>query len=63
MDNPVKQTYNVLEVAEILGIGRNSAYEAANRGDFPTIKINGRTLIPKTRFHRWLEEEKGTEAA
>ena len=50
------ETYLVKEVAEILGIGLNTAYEAARRDDFPAIKVGGRILIPKKRFDRWLEE-------
>jgi hypothetical protein len=30
----------------ILGIGENSAYAAATRGDFPTLKIGGLRRVP-----------------
>jgi hypothetical protein len=30
-----RRTYKLDEVAILLGIGRNAAYEAARRGDFP----------------------------
>ena len=55
-----RETYSVAEVAVILGIGRNQAYEAARRDDFPSIKLGGRILVPRTRFHRWLEETGNT---
>lgn len=32
--------------ALFFGLGRNSAYEAARRGDIPTIKIGGRIMVP-----------------
>ncbi|MDX0765771.1 DNA-binding protein [Sinorhizobium medicae] len=28
------------------GLARNSAYEAAHRGDFETIKVGGRIVVP-----------------
>lgn len=28
------------------GLGRNAAYNAAERGDFGTIKIGGRVVVP-----------------
>ncbi|WP_192923535.1 DNA-binding protein [Sinorhizobium medicae] len=28
------------------GLGRNAAYEAARRGDFETIKVGGRIVVP-----------------
>lgn len=42
-----RQTYTVAEVAQILGIGRNTAYEACNAGEIPTIRLGGRILIPR----------------
>jgi excisionase family DNA binding protein len=39
-------TINVTEAARLLGIGRNSAYTAANNGQLPTIRIGGRLLVP-----------------
>ncbi len=47
------------ETAKILRIGRNSAYEAARRGQIPTIKIGGRVLVPRKALERLLAEAKG----
>ena len=47
--------YDIPEVARILGMGRNAAYEAAKRGDFPTIKIGKLIKVPKAAFHQMLE--------
>lgn len=49
-----RQTYNVEEAARLLGIGRNQAYEAARRGDFPTIRIGKRLLVSKAALDRML---------
>jgi excisionase family DNA binding protein len=53
-------TYKIEEAGRLLGIGRNQAYEAARRGDFPVIKIGKRMLVPKAALDRMLA---GGEAA
>ena len=50
-----KRTLTIDEAAKALGIGRNSAYEAAKRGEIPTIKIGGRILVPRAALERMLE--------
>lgn len=49
-----KLTISITEAAERLGISRNLAYEAARRGDIPTIKIGKRLLVPITTLDRLL---------
>jgi len=49
-----RMTYSIEEVAKLLGIGRNQAYEAAKRGDFPVIKVGKRLLAPKPALDRML---------
>jgi len=39
-----------------LGIGRNAAYEAARRGDIPTIRIGRLLRVPIVALERKLEE-------
>lgn len=46
----------VLEVAEILGIGRNTAYNLFHREDFPARRIGKSFRISRDAFRRWLEE-------
>ncbi len=42
-----KPTISVSDAGRLFfGIGRNSAYEAAARGDFQTVKIGGRIMVP-----------------
>lgn len=56
-----RKTYTVDQAAELLGIGRNTAYEAVRRGEIPTIKIGRRLLVPRTALERMLSGE-GTAA-
>jgi excisionase family DNA binding protein len=53
--NEERQTLTVTEASKALGISRNKAYEAAKRGEIPTIKIGGRILVPRAAFERMLE--------
>ncbi len=36
------------------GLERSQAYEAAKRGDLPTIEINGRRVVPTALLRRQL---------
>jgi excisionase family DNA binding protein len=48
--------YLVPEAGAMLGLTRNASYEAAKRGDLPTIKIGKLIRVPKLAFHRMLED-------
>lgn len=48
--------YEVPEAGAMLGLTRNGSYEAAKRGDIPTIKIGKLLRVPKAAFHRMLEQ-------
>lgn len=48
-------TLSVLEAGKMLGIGRNAAYRAAERGDIPTVKIGKRILVLREPLKRMLE--------
>ena len=56
----VKKTYElplslkVEDIAEILGIGRVSAYNLVHRKDFPKIKAGRRIIIPTQAFLEWM---------
>jgi excisionase family DNA binding protein len=52
-----RQTYHLEEVAKLLGVGRNQAYEAARRGEIPSIRIGKRVLVPKAALDRLLRGE------
>jgi excisionase family DNA binding protein len=53
-------TITVPEAAKWLGVGRNTAYEAAARGEIPTIRIGARVLVPVERLRAMLEDESPT---
>jgi excisionase family DNA binding protein len=40
----------VAEVAQLLGIGRISAYQAVERGEVPSIRLGRRIVVPKAAF-------------
>ena len=43
-------TLTVEETAELLGVSRGLAYEAARRGEIPTIRLGRRLLVPRARL-------------
>ncbi|WP_455975348.1 helix-turn-helix domain-containing protein [Methylorubrum populi] len=47
-------TITVQEAGRQLGISRNSAYEAAKRGDIPTIRIGRSLRVPRILFEKIL---------
>lgn len=50
----IRETLTVPEAGQRLGIGRNQAYEAAKRGEIPTIRIGSRILVPTAALDRLL---------
>ena len=49
-----KKVYTVQEVREILGIGRNTAYDLCNNQNFPVLRVGNRILIPIKTFETWM---------
>ena len=41
-----RRTYSVAEVAELLGIGRSTAYECVHRGEIPALRFGQRLVVP-----------------
>jgi excisionase family DNA binding protein len=56
MQNHATLTVTPAEAARLLGISRNLAYEAARRGEIPTIRIGRRILVPIAALERLLSE-------
>ena len=48
-------TYPMETAARLLGIGRNAAYQAAKRGEIPTLRIGRRLLVPKVALDLMLK--------
>lgn len=42
--------YEVPEAGALLGLTRNASYQAAKRGDIPTIRIGKLIRVPKAAF-------------
>jgi excisionase family DNA binding protein len=47
--------YTVQEVADMLGLALGGTYTLIREGTIPALKMGGRWVVPKTRFHNWLE--------
>jgi len=52
-----KRTYTVGEIAEILDIGRTSAYKLIHSGLFQTVRIGSAIRISKASFDEWLDKQ------
>lgn len=54
--NEAPLTIQVKEMAKILGISQNKAYELTRIEGFPTIRVGRKILIPKPGLLKWLEK-------
>ncbi|MBI4303954.1 MAG: helix-turn-helix domain-containing protein [Chloroflexi bacterium] len=56
-------TLNVSQVAKILGVSRNLAYEAIRRGDLPCIRVGAkRILVPRAALEKMLQGPTSTRS-
>ena len=46
-----------LDIAAVLGISRNTAYELVHSKDFPALRVGKQYRVSKTRFLAWLDRE------
>ena len=53
--SPERRTYTVEEIAQILGIGRTSAYLLVKEGHFKIVRIGNAIRISKRSFDDWLD--------
>ncbi len=50
-----KQTFTVEEAAKILGVGRQTAYDLARKGELPGVRRLGRRfIVSKTELEAYL---------
>jgi excisionase family DNA binding protein len=56
-------TWTITEAADLLGISRASAYEAAHRGELPVKVIGRRMLVPRVALLRLLDDDHEVERA
>jgi excisionase family DNA binding protein len=52
-------TYTVEEAGRLLGVGRDSAYEAVRSGDIPSVRIGRRLLVPRCALLALLGHQDG----
>lgn len=50
---------NAETVAKVLGVSSSSGYELMHEPSFPVLKIGSRTVVPKKKFIRWVDEHTG----
>lgn len=55
-------TLTVEETARQLGICTRKAYELTHRADFPTIKIDRRTLVSREGLREWVRSQEQNRA-
>lgn len=53
--SPERRTYTVEEIAQILGIGRTSAYLLVKEGHFKIVRIGNAIRISKRSFDEWFD--------
>lgn len=52
-----KRTYKVEDIADMLNIGRTSAYNLIKEGHFKTVRVGNAIRISKKSFDKWLDEQ------
>jgi len=55
--NVERLTLTIPEAGKRVGLGRNAAYEAARRGELPTVSFGRRRLVPIARLEKLLNGE------
>ncbi len=57
-------TTTVPEAGKVLGLkSRNAAYEAARKGEIPSIRLGGRIVVPCAKLRQMLGMEPDMKAA
>ncbi len=63
VDADDRLTWTVPEAARLLGISKDTAYEAAHRGELPVKVIGRRMLVPRVALLRLLDGAHEAERA
>lgn len=50
-----RAVYTVQEVSAMLSISLGGTYGLCRSGEIPAFKLGGRWVVPKKRFHSWLD--------
>lgn len=57
------ETYSVSQAAQVLGIGRNAAYEAVRAGRLKCLRVGVKCRIPRAVIQRLLENPRALRPA
>jgi excisionase family DNA binding protein len=57
MTTKERHVYTIPEAGRVLRIGRSAAYEAARRGEIPTIRLGRSLRVPRAALERLLAGE------
>ncbi len=52
-----RETLTIIETAQVLGVGRSTAYELARTGQIPILRLGRRLLVPRVALQRLLAGE------
>ena len=50
----MSEVLSVEQVAELLGLGRNTVYDAAGRGEIPHRRVGRRLIFSRSAVMEWL---------
>ncbi len=53
-----REFLTILEVAELLRVSRNRAYDLASDPTFPVIAIGRRLIVPRKDLQAWLDTQR-----
>ncbi|HLF76658.1 MAG TPA: helix-turn-helix domain-containing protein [Dehalococcoidia bacterium] len=59
MEKDERLTLDVPEAARLLGLSRDAAYQAIERGEIPHLRIGRRILVPRFALSRMIEQAGG----
>lgn len=60
--NEKQLVISVRDAGRLLGLSKNSAYQACKRGQIPSIRCGGRILVPVAKLEQLLGREIGNPA-
>ncbi len=49
-------TASVPDAGKLLGLARNASYEAAKRGEIPTLRFGGKLRVPTAALRKMIEQ-------
>lgn len=59
VDNADIKLYTVDDIQNIFGIGRSKAYQLLSSNGFPSIRLNRKLLVEKSKLEDWIAKNSG----